>query len=146
MEPQQRFLREAIRLLRQEAPRHAEALASELGSVVIRCQTSGETFDVGAHGGHVVVQRPRRRLNVVRVAVAAPDVVRLIDGSVMLETLLASEAVLIAGNPDHLLVLASALRLVIDGGLRSRPMQALFERYRQWVLREASGLPTEASL
>ena len=69
----------------------------------------------------------------LQASLSASDVVRLIDGTAMLETLLAEDRVTIKGDSDSLLRVAESTSIFLDGAARLRSFSQLFERYREWV-------------
>jgi hypothetical protein len=75
-----------------------------------------------------MIGRPR-----VILATTGESVVRLIDGTAMIERLLATEEIRIAGDADGLIALATISEVAIAGGLRSLAMYELFERFRSHV-------------
>jgi hypothetical protein len=127
------FVAEALEILAGESPSAYATIVDLLRECPCRCEFAGEGFDVHGTGGRAHVRyemagRPR-----VIVATTSESVVRLIDGTAMIERLLATEEIRIAGDADGLIALATISEVAIAGGLRSLDMHELFERFRTHV-------------
>jgi len=124
---------EALAILEGEAPAAYGTIARLLGDYPCRCEFAGEGFDVRGTEGHAEVRHGSSGRSRVNVATTAGAVVRLLDGTVMLEGLLSTEELRVAGDAEGLMALATISEVAIGGGLRSLDMLALFERFRAHV-------------
>lgn len=128
------FAREALGIFSSEFPQHYARIARTLRSAPGRYTVGSEEIALVSSGGEIHVTRARDGLEVqLQARVAAVDIVRLVDGSAMLETLLAEERLEIFAGDDALLLVAESLAIFLDGAMSSRALADLFERYRVWV-------------
>jgi hypothetical protein len=127
------FVIEALDILAEESPSAYATIVNLLRDWPCWCEFPGEGFEVHCIDGragvrHEMIGRPR-----VTVATSGESVVRLLDGSAMIEGLLATEELRLAGAADGLIALATISEVSIAGGLRSLEMYRLFERFRTYV-------------
>lgn len=127
------YARRALDVLADEAPAHYAILVIELRRLSGRYRVGSETFAILARDGAVVVDDVAPAQAVLDVAIEAPDIVRLLDGTVMIEVLLRDERLRIVADSDALLRLANVVATVLDGALHLRALQDLFDEYRAWV-------------
>ena len=128
------FATEALALLADRAARHYLEIALRLRRAPSRIIVDAERLIVRSDGSEIAVGPDRTGVQVaVEATIGAADVVRLIDGTAMLETLLAEERLVVLADQDALLLIAEAVSIFLDGATRVRPFPPLFERYRDWV-------------
>jgi hypothetical protein len=127
------FVVDALAILENESPAAYAAITRLLYECPCRCVLYDERFELRGVDGRVEVSHEVTGRQRVTVATNAAAIVRLLDGTAMLEGLLASEELRIAGDADGLIALAAISETAIAGGLRSLPMLALFERFRDHV-------------
>jgi hypothetical protein len=128
------FAREALAIFRSEAPDHYVRIARTLRPAPGVYTVDAESISVTSQSDEVTIAPAGSAAPyTIRASISAPDVVRLIDGTVMLETLLADERLRIIASADDLLLLAEAVAAFLDGAIASRRLSDLFERYRAWV-------------
>jgi hypothetical protein len=128
------FAREALDIFALELPEHYARIAQSLRLAPGRFSVDAEEIALVSTGEHIEITRAARRMTAeMHARISAADVVRLIDGTAMLETLLSDERLEIVASGDVLLFLAEALAIFLDGALSSRSLSDLFERYREWV-------------
>jgi hypothetical protein len=127
------FVTEALAILEGEAPLAYMTIVSLLRECPCRCEFVGEDFEVHGADARAEVRHEMTGRRRVTVATTADAIVRLLDGTVMLERLLATEELRIAGDADGLIALATISEAAIAGGLRSLGMHELFERFRAHV-------------
>lgn len=129
------YVRRALAILARDAPAHHAALVHELRALPGVYRVGTETFAIVVRGDAVAVDDALPPEPALDVAIAASDVVRLIDGTAMVETLLADERLRIFASALALLRLARLVATMLEGALHLRAMQDLFEDYRGWVAR-----------
>ena len=127
------YAAEALAILEREAPQQYATIAELFGAYPARCEFSGESFEIHGNAGRAEVRRERSERHSVTLASSGEAIVRLLDGTAMLERLLATEEVWIAGEGEALMALSAISQAAISGGLRSLAMHELFERFRASV-------------
>lgn len=128
------FAQEALAVLADEAVVHYREIARRLARVPGRLVVDSERLLVTSDSVTIQIASDESESRVaIEVKVAAADVVRMIDGTSMMETLLANDRLFIRGDEGTLLKIAEAVSIFLDGTLKRRAFAALFERYRTWV-------------
>jgi hypothetical protein len=127
------FVTEALAILESEVPAAYATIVRLLHECPCRCEFAGEDFDVRARDGRAEVRHELSGRSRARIATSAEVVVRLLDGTTMIERLLGTEELRIAGDADGLIALATISETALAGGLRSLGMHELFERFRAHV-------------
>jgi hypothetical protein len=127
------YARLALAALARSAPARYAALVAGVTAVPGVYRIGGETFTISVREGNVVVG-DAAVTPLLDVAIRPDDLVRLIDGTATLRTLLAQERVRVFAAPKVLLDAAELIASVFDGEvLRGRALRDLFEDYRRCV-------------
>jgi hypothetical protein len=127
------YVVEALAILERQAPGEYATIARLLHQWPARCEFVGESFEIHGVDGRAEIRHERSGRCCVTVVTSPETIVRLLDGTEMLERLLATEKVRIAGDGDALIALSRISEAAVAGGLRSLDMHELFERFRGWV-------------
>lgn len=135
------YARRALAILAQDAPAHHVLLVEFLRELPGAYRIGGEAFGIVVRRGAIAVPDAPPARAVLDVAIEPPDLIRLIDGTAMLETLLAQERLVIFASAETLLLLARLVATTLDGALRLRLLHDLFEDYRGWVASRPSDAP-----
>ena len=132
MESNLSFASEALALLANEAARHYLEIARRLRKAPGRFIVDDERLLVTSDGSRISVEPDQPGQQVaIETTVDAEDVVRMIDGTAMLETLLAEERLFIVADGDALLLIAEAVTIFLDGATRLRRIRAPFRALPQ---------------
>jgi hypothetical protein len=124
----------ALARLADEAPRHYSEIARRISTTPSRFVIDDEILLATSDGREMHVESASQdRPVALQASLGASDVVRLIDGTAMLETLLAEDRLIVKGDSEALLRIAEATSIFLDGAARLRSFSQLFERYREWV-------------
>jgi hypothetical protein len=134
----------AIDLLARCAPAHHAELVAGLRAIPGTYRIGAETFAIAVRDGAVTFDEELPSGTVVNVTIDPCDLVRLVDGTISFEALLAQERLRIFGAPDALLALSRAVAALLEGTLHQRALRDLFEDYRRWAAAAAvsSRLPS----
>jgi hypothetical protein len=93
-----------------------------------------ERFAVVAEGDRVKVMARGPRGVRAEVAIAAPDILRLVDGTASMMSLLAKDRLQVWADAEALLDLSAAIRVFSLAATGSGLIQREFEDFRRWVL------------
>ncbi|MDP9107181.1 MAG: hypothetical protein M3N49_14780 [Candidatus Eremiobacteraeota bacterium] len=123
----------AIGVLARTAPGQHAALAAGVRTIPGAYRIGGETFAIVERDGTLAFDDVSAIDTVLDVTIEPADLVRLVDGNVTLETLLAHERLRIFAAPEALLVLARVVAALLEGTIHQRALRDLFEDYRGFV-------------
>lgn len=127
-------LQRALEVLRADEPRRYASLANALRRSPAKYEVGKERFTVCAADGRIRVAAGWRMLGANALVTIPPRaLVAVIDGTTTLERLLALDILRIAADPDALLALDDAARILARAGIASAGLQAEFNRYSDWV-------------
>lgn len=127
------YARRALELFARDAPRYHAALVDALRALPGTYHVGREEFAIVVSAGVIAFDDARPRDALLDVFIAPPDLIELIDGTAMVEKLLAEERLVIFAPADALLLLARLVATMVEGGLRLRSLHDLFDGYRAWV-------------
>jgi hypothetical protein len=135
------FANEALRVLLAESPAHYLHIARALRRAPGRYTVGGERLFVTTDGEaiHVNPNEPRGK-TAIDAQISAQDVVKLLDGAVMLDILLAQERLIVFADAPTLLNVGDAVCVFLDCAVANHNLRTLFERYRAWVNSSSSSI------
>jgi hypothetical protein len=138
-------LQRALEVLRADNPRRYAAIASALRRSPGKYQVGNERFTVSAADGRIRAAAGWHMLGAnAQVTIPPRALVDVIDGRTTLERLLAVDILRIAADPEALLALDDAGRILARAGIASARLQAEFDRYSGWVFMQGETYGAEA--
>ena len=130
------LLRRGARVLAEDDPGRWQRIGAALGEGVVRLRLGEEVLTLWHDGGTLQVRAGAVRRADHHGALDAVTLVALIEGRLaLLDAILGGRAALRA-RPEALPDLAEAFRLWVDATLRAPRLQALWEEYRDGVVRD----------
>jgi hypothetical protein len=119
----------ALAIVRREQPKLARRMAETLGSVVIRAEVDGESFEIVARRDEVGARAPRTPAPDVLARTSRATIRAVLGGAKSLDEAILDDSVELFGAPDQLVQLEDLLALFVNAAVRSPSMTELWERF-----------------